>query len=87
IALVEGQRPILATKLYSYDRQPFKAEIASAVSHPPDVPITEFVPHLPVPAVNPLYGRAADTVGAAGEPKRSPPAGPASTGQASVFEA
>jgi type IV secretion system protein VirD4 len=87
IALVEGQRPILATKLYSYDRQPFKAQIASAVSHPPDVPITEFVPHLPVPAVNPRYGRAADTVGAAGDQNRPPPAGTASTGQASVFEA
>lgn len=61
VVLVEGQKPILASKLRSYAHTSFRTQVAYAVAHQPDVPATEFAPRLPVPAADQGYGRAVAT--------------------------
>ncbi|KEQ04777.1 type IV secretory system conjugative DNA transfer family protein [Pseudorhizobium pelagicum] len=64
VVLVEGQKPILASKLRSYAHTSFRTQVAYAVAHQPDVPATEFAPRLPVPAADQGYGRAVATADA-----------------------
>lgn len=51
ILLVEGQRPIFQTKLRYHLSEPFKSAAKYAAEHPVDVPETDFVVTLPVPAL------------------------------------
>lgn len=58
ILLVEGQRPIFATKLRFFQTQPFKGAEAYAQAHIPSVPDIEYLPPKPVPATTAAYENA-----------------------------
>jgi type IV secretion system protein VirD4 len=60
VLLVEGQRPILASKLRYYAVEPFSTAADTAKSLPIDVPGCEFVAISPVPAVLPEYAAVVD---------------------------
>lgn len=79
VVLVEGQKPILAAKLRSYAHKPFKAQVAYALAHQPDISATELASQLPVPAVDQGYGRAS---GIATADPDSPPRSAAATSSA-----
>lgn len=55
ILLVEGQRPIYGDKLRFFNTQPFKSAEAYSQSHVPDVPMIEYLPNRPVPALTDEY--------------------------------
>lgn len=62
ILLVEGQRPIYGDKLRFFNTQPFKAAEAYSQSHVPDVPVIEYLPHRPVPALTDEYANGGQQV-------------------------
>jgi len=60
ILLVEGQRPIYGDKLRFFNTQPFKTAEAYSQSHVPVVPMIEYLPNRPVPALTDKYSNEAD---------------------------
>lgn len=55
VILVEGQRPIFATKLEFFKTEPFKGAHDYAQSHMPAVPTVEYIPPKPIPALTEAY--------------------------------
>jgi type IV secretion system protein VirD4 len=56
VLLIEGQRPIFGEKLRFFTTQPFKAAETFSQANAPAVPVVEFLPSMPVPAMTPQYG-------------------------------
>jgi type IV secretion system protein VirD4 len=62
ILLVEGQRPILQTKLRYHVSEPFRSAAKYAVEYPVEVPETEFAAMLPAPGTTVGYDEASDLI-------------------------
>lgn len=62
ILLVEGQRPIYGDKLRFFNTQPFKTAEAYSQAHVPDVPMIEYLPNQPVPALTDEYANGAQQI-------------------------
>ncbi|MGV1760543.1 type IV secretory system conjugative DNA transfer family protein [Rhizobium sp. A22-96] len=58
IVFVEGQRPIVASKLRYHATEPFSGAVRYAVEHRQDIPPADFLTILPVPATTAAYGAA-----------------------------
>jgi type IV secretion system protein VirD4 len=74
VLLVEGQRPILGTKLRYYLSEPYKSAAQNAGITKVDIPEVDFAPILSVPALmqgysfDPTFGVAAESVVTADSP-------------------
>ncbi|MEK1931780.1 MAG: type IV secretory system conjugative DNA transfer family protein, partial [Pararhizobium sp.] len=62
ILLIESQRPIFGSKLRFHEVAPFKMAARLSIEHQPLVPDADFVPSLPVPATEAVYGGASRAV-------------------------
>jgi type IV secretion system protein VirD4 len=55
LLLVEGQRPIFATKLKHHEIEPYKSAAGFSEHDPPAAPVVDFVMGFPVPATTEAY--------------------------------